>query len=34
MHPNVEIGLIAFGKLKPFLVKKLQDFNSYYCKYH
>jgi hypothetical protein len=34
MHLDVEIGLITFGKLKPYFVKKLQDFNSCYCKYH
>jgi hypothetical protein len=30
----VEIGFIAFHKLKPYYVKKLNDFNSCCCKYH
>jgi hypothetical protein len=34
MHPNVEIGLITFSKLKLYFVKNLRDFNSCYGKYH
>jgi hypothetical protein len=34
MHLDVEIKLTSFGKLKPYFVKKLQDFNSSCCKYH
>jgi hypothetical protein len=33
MHPDVEIGLIAFGKLKLYFVEKLRDFNSYCYKH-
>jgi hypothetical protein len=34
VYLNFQIGLTFFGKLKPYFVNKLQDFNSCYCKYY
>lgn len=33
MHPNVQIQFTSFHILKPYFMKKLQDFNNC-CKYH
>jgi hypothetical protein len=33
-NPNVEVGLRIFESLKPWYVKRLQEFNSCCCRYH
>ena len=33
-NPNVEVGLRIFETLKPWYVKRLQEFNSCCCRYH
>jgi hypothetical protein len=33
-HPNYQVGLQGFEKIKPYYVRKLKAQNTCACKYH